>query len=644
MVPIHIQIGNVKRILLEHWISFIAFFVGLTSIIAMCGTWHQTAYYQSSSNDIIKKITTENFASNTDDVIIEANKIPDNTDHLVVQYKNGYAPGNVTSNISFQNLQDEKNTTRVTVGFQPDAQNVFIIELSLRNTGDSILIPKSDLNIDGIQYIEFHSQPTKFSYLNDDFHWRKFVVAFIFLLLASIFLDWLLRTFRYKRDLNEGKIYRSLPYVFLIIVMTLGLTMILKYPIARVELDLDSHYKAALSDSYMGDVRLTIPETAIGFQNNIPAVSHIKSENKSYILAINSLPNISIMSYNGELSASRLPAGMGIALGRMFGAKFSIQFTLGKIFNLVFYALICFWALWYLKSGRFILMVLMLMPGNIFMATSYQYDFWVLSFIYLGLSFFVGTCQRSKKVSAVQIVFITLVLIIAVIPKPLYAPIILIPILLRKNKYDKFSKIFKAWLIPLALGIIVVIARAIKELSQGGDVRVVQNMQIGGTVDAHGQIQFLLSNPSKIWFLIQYAFRYMSSLGVIRISVDSWHYLGEIRVDWLFGILGVLFILLIIVDRDICDIKAFSWMLRVYGIVLYIGLSIAIIVAFYIICTPIGANDVLGLQPRYLLPLYYPLCVMLTPGHRKWKVREATGCATLGVEVSLIIYGIATLL
>lgn len=644
MTPIHIQMGIIKRILLDHWISLIAFLVGLISIIAMCGTWHQTAYYQSSSDDIINKITTDNLASISDDVVIEANEVPDNTDHLVVQYKNGYAPSNITSNISFQNLQDKKKTHRVTLGFQPDAQNVFIIDLSQRNAKDSILIPKADLNIDGIQYIELHSQSTKFSYLNDDFHWRKFTVAFICLLLASVFFDWLIQIFRHKRDLDEGKIYHSLPYVFVIIVMSLGLIMILKYPIARVELDLDSHYKAALADSYMGDMRLTIPETSIGFQNNIPPVPRVKIENKSYISAINSLPNVSIMSYNGELSASRLPAGMGIALGRMFGAKFSVQYTLGKIFNLIFYTLICFWALWYLKSGRFILMALMLMPGNIFMATSYQYDFWVLSFIYLGLSFLVGTCQRSKKVSAVQILFITLILIIAVIPKPLYAPIILIPVLIRKNKYDQFSKIFKAWLIPLALGKIVVVARAVKEFSQGGDVRVVQNMQIGGKVDAYGQIQFLLSKPSKIWFLIQYAFRYMSSLGVLRISVDSWHYLGEIRVDWLFGILGILVILLIIVDRDICDIKTFSWMSRIYGIVLYIGLSIAIIVAFYIICTPIGANDVLGVQPRYLLPLYYPFCVMLTPGHRKWKVREAIGCATVGVEVFLTIYGITTLL
>ena len=68
---------------------------------------------------------------------------------------------------------------------------------------------------------------------------------------------------------------------------------------------------------------------------------------------------------------------------------FYFQWLLGKLGNLLLYAVVMSFAIAILPIGKRLLMVIGMMPELIFQGTVYTYDIWVVAFLVLGSSILI---------------------------------------------------------------------------------------------------------------------------------------------------------------------------------------------------------------------------------------------------------------
>ena len=131
---------------------------------------------------------------------------------------------------------------------------------------------------------------------------------------------------------------------------------------------------------------------------------------------------------------SHIPSGLFMALTRFFGGDFVDVFASGKLANLLIYAFTCYFAIRKLKSGKMIATVIALLPTNIFLATSYTYDYWVTCFGMLGMAFFIDeTHHPERPVTMKNAILMCASFAIASLPKLVYAALLIIPFFLTKK-------------------------------------------------------------------------------------------------------------------------------------------------------------------------------------------------------------------
>ena len=103
----------------------------------------------------------------------------------------------------------------------------------------------------------------------------------------------------------------------------------------------------------------------------------------------------------------------------------------------------------------------------------------------------------------------------------------------------------------------------------------------------------------------------------------------------------VLLIIVAVTDKN----KEDSWYSYRFVSLATIFVVLTIIVlmatALYISYTPVGLNTVLGLQPRYLLPLGFPLLVMLGSGNiRNFINRRLYNGCVIGLSGFILLYSL----
>jgi uncharacterized membrane protein len=65
-------------------------------------------------------------------------------------------------------------------------------------------------------------------------------------------------------------------------------------------------------------------------------------------------------------------------------------------------------------------------------------------------------------------------------------------------------------------------------------------------------------------------------------------------------------------DKNNKDDRSYPILARVYCVLLYVGEAALMATALYIAFTPLGLATINGCQGRYLIPMVYPLCAILT--------------------------------
>lgn len=287
-----------------------------------------------------------------------------------------------------------------------------------------------------------------------------------------------------------------------------------------------------------------------------------------------------------------IPQVIGITLGRALNVNVGLIYYLGRIFNAICYALLAYIAVKLSGNFRQIMMLIVLMPMNIFLAASYNQDGVALGFIYVIIGLFIHYLTRQKMLGYKELVMFTALSCLIITLK---LPYILLMGLLFFIPKERFSIKFPT--ISILLVSCLVLALTAIWFIGYQQIKSTTTLQGVGLV---GQIQYFLSNPSH---------------GLLALSKEFFLTPHRLVMLFYFGILNLpmretlipIFTFYLFVIASNLGQKQVTLRSRTGSILIGLGIICGIILVMYLTWTKIGYGHVDGIQGRYylgVLPLF----------------------------------------
>ena len=303
-------------------------------------------------------------------------------------------------------------------------------------------------------------------------------------------------------------------------------------------------------------------------------------------------PALSIPSYIGQALVLKVCKGFGVPFGMMI--------RLGRLGNLLVYAAVMYFAIKKTPVGKVIMSVIGLLPTSIFMASVYSYDPAVMAWIYLSMACLLKEILTpEEKISWKSYGLILVTFVLGCSAKAVYAPMILIGLLLPESKFQN-----KQQKIAMRLGLVLVLLGLLSSFvlpvlfapKATGDLR-------GGNTSEVGQMSYILGNPiAYAQILFRNIFHYLPDfvLGKDIFSVQG--HLAASGFTWMSAALAVY---VVVTDTrttapERLDVKQKLWIFLMLG-----GAVLLVWTSMYIAYTEPGMVTIAGVQGRYYLPILF---------------------------------------
>lgn len=333
--------------------------------------------------------------------------------------------------------------------------------------------------------------------------------------------------------------------------------------------------------------------------------------NRSKKLLVFSLPKYQEVGY--------LPAAAALVLGKMLFLPSHLVFVLARWANLLVYAAVIFFAIRKLRSGKMIMVVVALFPTAIFLAVNYSYDWWVNAFTLLGLAYLFSALQQpEKKITKREMVIMLGAFLIGLGPKAIYFLLMLPLFLIKKQQFENVKQ-YKKFMWASALAVLIVLGSFMLPFVIGGPGK--GDRRGGGEVNSTKQVQFVLSEPvayAKI--LTNFAKDYVNPMNAGGFTT-FFAYLGSFSG---LSLILVVVALVTITDKNEFDRETSGWKMKALILGIYAVTVALICTALYVAFTAVKSPTIAGVQPRYLIPLIFPLLFMLgssrvkNPFNKNW--------------------------
>lgn len=330
---------------------------------------------------------------------------------------------------------------------------------------------------------------------------------------------------------------------------------------------------------------------------------------------------IPVVGLDTECPQLRIPAALGIALGRLFNLGSIPLFYLGRLFNFLFFAIAAYFAVKITPIGKQIFMVVSLLPMTLHIAASYSYDAGILAFTFLLAAFLLkaiyGQDKLSKKDSVTILVLGVLLAPCKIIYSVVALLVFLVPNTRFRSKRNAYSFKF-GLLILMGLAVIVfrfsVILNLIGAFSNSSNAAPTELLDVRGTeVGNFYKIEDIFMNP----------------LGTIFMFIRTLNVNGDFYINSMVGgtlgwfqesinaplYITVAFLIILIASIPKTEnteinptmIQRISY--ASIGLICVIG----IFLSMYLGWTFNTENIILGVQGRYFLPLL-PLFLLAFQG------------------------------
>ncbi|HNR68920.1 MAG TPA: DUF2142 domain-containing protein [bacterium] len=285
-----------------------------------------------------------------------------------------------------------------------------------------------------------------------------------------------------------------------------------------------------------------------------------------------------------------LPQIIGIFIGKSCGASPLLLMYFSRWCNLIFWLIMIHAALRLMPAGRWILLIVALMPMSLFLGASLNQDAVINSLVFLALAFVLNRARTPGRLAHQDLLVIALLLMALACSKPGYAIFSLIFLLLPVDKMPS-----RRFYIPTALFL----------FTSGYGLALFWNRLIRANLNWFepfasypDQLQLVLHNPLQ--FLKAVAFSLWNYKGFyLRSHIGQLGWLDTVLprhviLTYLFMLVGVA-----VLERG-ATVSG-----RQKGIMALIiaGLTLQTLLALYLVCSPVGSLQVVGMQGRYLIPV-----------------------------------------
>ncbi|MGN1300028.1 MAG: DUF2142 domain-containing protein [Clostridia bacterium] len=489
--------------------------------------------------------------------------------------------------------KENKNATKFKVYFLSGIQ---MEEFAINFSKDSI-------DINNIEKVEINSN---IEYLTQ-FKFSFIRVLCIFLVLGGIYLTIKLFKFTNKREINikEEKIFLCMGLIF-------GLTFVF-INLPQVRYDEHAHlWKAyelasgkiisSATHEFPSSLRNLFENEDGSYPNRHMTYETIK-EQMNVKLDKNETEPMSV-GYTGSLTPiSYMPQMIGAFIGKLFNAKPIILLWIVRIFNLIAYITLIYWAIKLMPSKKWkkILLIISLFPMSLNLAASSSPDAVILSWTLLAIAYTMKLKYSKENINVKQTVMLGIMYMIPAVCKVVYIPLVLLFWTLPKDKF-KNSKERVCHFILCSL-IVVVPYLVLNKIAKMG------NYDIAIRANALENLLFTFADPLRALNTV---------VSSVYSQLSTW--LFEMIGGWnTVGIISIIILLLAVfisVDEEDDDDEYKLTKRDIIIIMIIIAIEVVgVIAAMYIGWTQAKETVIDGVQGRYFLPII-PLIMILANKHK----------------------------
>ena len=327
-----------------------------------------------------------------------------------------------------------------------------------------------------------------------------------------------------------------------------------------------------------------------------------------------------------------LPQAIGIAIGRLLGMNFLMLFWLGRLCNLLFYALCVRLALRAATRFSTLLALCSLTPMVMQQAASYSYDTFINGLALLLLALMLRCADQKGRIRTSEYLSLLAVSMLMAPAKAVYTPILGLMIFIPA---ERFGGAKGKW---LRIGYIWVAALAAVALFQLGGIQNVVTSG-GGATNWEGAMNYSLS-----WLLSHPAETVKLFVNTLRINLSEWLYqaVGS-RLSGLsmevtgWKITGYIILLVLASLSAKGDESRISARERV-GFLGAAGLVIFLILLTMLLnWTTQGEQLIQGIQGRYFIPVLPLIWMSLNNRALCWKENPKRVLILCAVAVHLAV-------
>lgn len=450
--------------------------------------------------------------------------------------------------------------------------------------------------------------------LSNQMQINEYRVVFIFITLFIAYVILFMRR----------TVVEHLEYTFFILAISMGLMMIILCPDKFMSWDEQIHFNRAYSITFSENVEYTKSTYSI-YLMEIPEVNTIdERELTAKYLQDNNHEIVMVKEKTTDFvdysKRAYLPQAFGLKLGKTLNLPLEQTIWLGKFFNLLVYALVFAAAIKYAEIGKRALLCVGLLPTSLFLAASFSYDAFVTAFLMLGLVMIINELVDKKpELNWKHITVGVLAMAWGSFSKAVYVPLLLLLCFLPKEKFkSKIQRKFFVltvvliFLIMMSSFVLPALSNVVENVDVGGDLR-------GGNTSVTRQIMYILAMPLAYAKLL---FETMAnSIGEYFLGYKSRTFLaymgGNSENLYLLSVILTLFVT--ITGEN--EIKLNKKLKIIMGIILT-AVAALIWTALYLDFTPVGASTINGVQPRYYIPLMFPVMLLFSSDKIQSKMNE----------------------
>lgn len=313
-----------------------------------------------------------------------------------------------------------------------------------------------------------------------------------------------------------------------------------------------------------------------------------------------------------------LPEAFGLMVARALNLSFSWIFRTGKFFGLLFYICVTACAVHILKNGKLLAITVFLLPSIFYQACNYTYDNLVIALVGLGFCAYISSIEdTSAKITIKREIFIFGLIALGAIVKVIYLPLLGIMLYMPKEKF-RSRKQRKLYYLLFAVMTVLLAAAVLFFLSR--NTQVLTDTRSAGT-NGTEQLRYVIGNIGVPFMLFRWMWtNLLSSINIQEIL--TWVFAFGIGREEQHGLAGEQIWIVLLLFSAIAGDGLFrktanknikvglSTREEIFSKICISILSLICIygavLSMYVAYTPVGAGEVLGCQPRYILPVLLP--------------------------------------